>query len=382
MPSTLPYTLETVKIPHLVPPLLEDPSHGSDQHSTQIHLPGHGGEIPDAKQAERTYNNEGLKDHGTRDEFLEDGRQLEVLAPTHLTSLYNFDYTSPLLENNYIVDLDWEDLHRSPIWPQVKPCRLLIHPKVSELRILPRGRQELEERWITVNCPSYDNPARVLAVASGPEQIGCTIIRYDEQGTFTFNAEKDNIFFENDSDRPIEITDLGTETGFSIVPRGSVFIDPGVWGLAVDTELLMEFEVLGRMEWPIDTERTRKRIASAKGGASQENPSKKRKVSNTRGGVPPRVDVKQAQNDILRLQDGENIYLQGIKISRIETIYENKKTLVRRGKYVPDSGPEECVGKTLKSSGLSPVQVARLWKREYDALRALQGHVSTSYSLS
>ncbi|KAJ8131231.1 hypothetical protein O1611_g2394 [Lasiodiplodia mahajangana] len=349
-----------------------------------------------------------IKVYGTRDDLAEDDEPPKVPEPKPIAALSDFSQhaeeplgnhqlASPSLDdggndigtkyslchwglnslNDQMMDVDWEGLHRDPgVRTQIRTARMLIHPKSSDLRVVPRGDPGHYERWIRVDGPL--TTAQVLVVESGPKQFGCTMINGHAIGHFMFDTEADNIFFETVSARyqfsfrPLK----GNEEHPSQILRPYVHadIDRGTWALAIDGTPVMEFKILRRMACRIRCEVPSKRVAP-----TDERPTKRRKVfSNTHELVLTSGSCgKQIGNPIFSLREGQKLVCQGFGLRRHETIFENANTLVWRGEYrVSKESWEDCVVKTIKCGGQRTADTVELWKRECDILQAVQCHVN------
>ncbi|KAI1119995.1 kinase-like domain-containing protein [Nemania abortiva] len=193
-------------------------------------------------------------------------------------------------------------------------------------------------------------------------------------GRFTFNSEADNVIFDNYSDRPFAFTPLvglRGERPVLVLPNDRALIDRGTWVLAIDGKPVIEFEVLRRMLCEINHKVASKRAAPTDG----ERAKRRKLLSPAEEYVYTSVVGRnRSGNPIFYVNDGETLFCSGFQLKRQKTIFENRNVLVWRGEYHGLHGKEECVVKTLKSGDRDPVEVAQVWEREYDILKAVQYH--------
>ncbi|KAI0096379.1 kinase-like domain-containing protein [Nemania sp. FL0031] len=351
-----------------------------------------------------------LKGHGTRDDMAEDGvlpvvpepkpmhqdaalldlpqhaeeplarQQLpgEILAGVEndIGDKYSLRIWELNSVNNYAVAVDWEGLHRDPnIRSKLRTARMLIHPKSSELHVVPHGERQDNETWIRVD--GLPTAAHVLVVESGPKQFGCTLVYGYAFCHFTFDPDTDSIFLENFSRSRFDFAPLRggqSQLSHSVEPDERVSIDKGIWTLAINGASVMEFEILRRRAF-----RIRGGTPSKRAAPNDERPTKRRKLLSKQdelvlaGGSTG----KALGNPIFSMKEGQRLVCEEFDLKRHETIFENTRTLVWRGEYkVAEGSWEDCVVKTFKPGNEQRPQIIELWKRECDILQAVGPHVN------
>ncbi|KAI1123085.1 kinase-like domain-containing protein [Nemania abortiva] len=280
----------------------------------------------------------------------------------------SIDPVEVCIGKNQTFDIDWDDLLHEDIWPLIMSSRILVHPKNTEVRILPYGGSERSEDWIQVSKPSYPTPARIFAPASGPQQVGCTIARNDTFGCFFFDTTASKVVFRNLSSTPFNLTKPGMTDLYYPIPNGeSINVPAGIWVLETLGESLIEFQVMKRRAWSIT-----QLLPPNHATPTKEDPPKRRRLSKAEEEALTETHEECINNPFLHLGEGETVHIDGMsEVKLLRTIYDNPRTCVSIVEHSSASGTDIRVVKTLKAGRRSTEELARSWMNECNIHSAL-----------
>ncbi|KAI1111307.1 kinase-like domain-containing protein [Nemania sp. NC0429] len=305
---------------------------------------------------------------GRRPESAEKGWPYAVFDEDHRTILVVYDpedlEESDEDDNNEAYRLDWGELHKSPIWSGIAGARILMSPKARDVNIIPYdGFSRRYQRWINVPKEGQSNPARVLAVAPSPKQIGCTVGRNDVYCCFFVNHQDDHVIFRNLSDRELSLTQLSIGDSSSIPQLGETLLHAGLWALSIGSESVLELEVLKRKPFLIAPSSVSKRAAP-----TEERQRKRRR----------QLDEQAVHNERSELQAEDTICVDGTyRLRLLNTISDHVDSCAWLGEYSDAIGTKSVLVKVIKSKGCSTAEAAKFFQRAVSVYSALNEHPGT-----
>ncbi|KAI3331299.1 kinase-like domain-containing protein [Ustulina deusta] len=258
--------------------------------------------------------------------------------------------------------LDWSKLNQDPKPSQLEGARVLLYPKVKGFHVTPYNGTRQFGPWVDVKMDRKPGSARVLVIAPGSEEIGCTTRYLDAFCCFFFDPANDSVVFSNHSLRPFSAGKFGREMVYPVLPSEAVSLSVGIWDLTFDGESLVEVQVLNRENWLTTHSSPVKRVAS-----TDENPSKRIRVSDDRvARLTKSPPVVPNNNALAKLEKGMKILVgspeQGYWLTHLGTIFENEQSAIWRANHSSDP-IRDIVVKVVKTIGREKKSVVRAAKR-------------------
>ena len=257
---------------------------------------------------------------------------------------------------------------------------MLLYPKVKGVNIHQFDGTGSFGPWIDAQVDNQPSPVKVLVVAPGIKDLGCTVSRRDAFCAFYFDPRHDSIYLVNQSSKPFFAWNDGLRRSCQIEWGKCAELFVGTWNLVFEGESILGVQVLKRKGWPV-THESKKRAASADGSSS-----KKLKVSNTRGAVVNNSPLLMtSENALVKLKQGMKILVgpreNGYWLTRLQTIFENSQSAVWRGRHssAPDTDIVVKVVKIHRNEARTVIRTAQRWMQEH-TLHSCLKHVSNEPS--
>lgn len=292
----------------------------------------------------------------------------------------------------------WHSLHLDNIYFQHPYARLLLRPKIDEIKVEATGLDVRDAgEWVDVdtNDPNEES-TKVLVCTPDHDDTGYKISHDISLFYLILPTDSDTVELVS-TFHPVVVERLDrNDLVVTVEPKQYYGLEAGIWRLKDGVRPLYEIQILPRIKWRVspglpNPART-KRTAPTEAG-----PSKKVKLPDSQGVIvnqgpgevadrPFNQVVPRVDNTIAKLKDGETVFVgvppQGYWLKRESYIFENQHSSVFKASAPGPGGKKSIVVKLLKTSGFngSAMYASKAWTEEMKNHLAIAGHVSSGTS--